>query len=196
MGVFISGYTMHATIFLAVLAGVRGDDVYQAHCEFQGDGVGELSGEIIINEFPDGKETEIHGVIFNLTPGLHGFHVHEKGDLAEDCKAAGGHFNPMEATHGAPGNDETTRHVGDLGNIAANDEGRSDVRIEDHMVTLLGDNNVMGLAIVVHELMDDLGLVGDEGSLSTGNAGSRLGCCIITELPTTTTPSATTTAVP
>merc|ERR1719397_1194369 len=150
---------MHATIFLAILAGVRGyalghgDDVYQAHCEFQGDGVGELSGEIIINEFPDGKETEIHGVIFNLTPGLHGFHVHEKGDLSEDCKAAGGHFNPMEATHGAPGNDETTRHVGDLGNIAAN----------------------------------------DEGSLATGNAGSRLGCCIITELPTTTTPSATTT---
>ena len=55
---------MHATIFLAVLAGVRGyalgrgGDVYQAHCEFQGDGVGELIGEIIINEFPDGKETE------------------------------------------------------------------------------------------------------------------------------------------
>ena len=39
-----------------------------------------------------------------LTPGLHGFHVHEKGDLSEDCNAAGGHFNPMGATHGAPGN--------------------------------------------------------------------------------------------
>ena len=55
---------MHTVIFLTVLAGAHGyvlghgDDVYQAHCEFQGDGVGELSGEIIINEFPDGKETE------------------------------------------------------------------------------------------------------------------------------------------
>ena len=49
---------------------------------------------------------------------------------------------------------ETTRHIGDLGNIAANDEGRSDVRIEDHMVSLLGENNVMGLAIVVHECKD------------------------------------------
>ena len=29
---------------------------------------------------------------------------------------------------------------------------------------------------------DDLGLGGDEGSLATGNAGARAGCCIIKEV--------------
>ena len=55
---------MNTIFLLAALAGASAyvinvaDDVFQANCEFQGDGVGELSGEIIINEFPDGKETE------------------------------------------------------------------------------------------------------------------------------------------
>ena len=30
-----------------------------------------------------------------LTPNMmHGFHVHEKGDLSDNCRGAGGHYNP------------------------------------------------------------------------------------------------------
>ena len=36
----------------------------------------------------------VSGIVSNLTPGLHGFHVHEKGDVGNGCKAAGDHFNP------------------------------------------------------------------------------------------------------
>ena len=36
----------------------------------------------------------IKGTIAGLTPGKHGFHVHAIGDLGDNCKAAGGHFNP------------------------------------------------------------------------------------------------------
>ncbi len=41
---------------------------------------------------------------FNKTDGLdvHGFHVHEKGSLGNQCKEAEGHFNPTGKTHGAP----------------------------------------------------------------------------------------------
>jgi len=180
---------MFSILLLAGLAVVRALEGREARCVFQGDGAGEVSGEIIIKEFPDGKETEIHGEIFNLAPGLHGFHIHDKGDLSEDCQGAGGHYNPTEATHGSPGSDEGERHVGDLGNIAANDEGRSDVRIEDHLVKLAGDHSVMNRSIVVHADMDDLGLGGDDNSLSNGNAGARVGCCIITEIPEPTEPS-------
>ena len=43
----------------------------------------------------------ITGTVFGLTPGLHGFHVHQFGDISNRCKGAGGHYNPLEQNHGA-----------------------------------------------------------------------------------------------
>merc|ERR1719462_680962 len=125
----------------------------KANCIFEGDGVGEVVGEIILTETetPDGSEIEIAGELLNLSPGLHGFHIHENGDLSDDCKGSGGHYNPNGNNHGAPGAED--RHVGDLGNIASSDK------------------SVIGRAIVVHEGTDDLGLGGEEDSLTTGHAG-------------------------
>ena len=36
----------------------------------------------------------IRGEIHGLKPGPHGFHIHMDGNLDDNCKAAGGHFNP------------------------------------------------------------------------------------------------------
>ena len=41
------------------------------------------------------KSVLLTGQIEGLAPGLHGFHVHEKGELGNDCKDAGPHFNPF-----------------------------------------------------------------------------------------------------
>ena len=70
--------------------------------------------------------------------------------------------------------------MGDLGNIQADSEGKVVTQLSDHLATLLGDVDITGKAIVIHEGMDDLGQGGDSGSLATGNAGSRAGCCLIT----------------
>ena len=43
------------------------------------------------------------------TTQLHGFHVHENGDLGNQCSDAGGHYNPKDKTHGAP--TDTERYV-------------------------------------------------------------------------------------
>ena len=40
----------------------------------------------------------IRGKILGLEKGLHGFHVHAVGDTGNNCKAAGGHFNPHEVS--------------------------------------------------------------------------------------------------
>ena len=41
------------------------------------------------------------------------------------------------------------------------------------------DHMIVGRSFVLHELEDDLGMGGDEGSETTGNAGTKLGCCVI-----------------
>ena len=40
------------------------------------------------------KGVYIQGKILGLEAGKHGFHVHEIGDLGNDCKNSKGHFNP------------------------------------------------------------------------------------------------------
>jgi hypothetical protein len=82
------------------------------------DGVGKSAGTVTISESKDGVTlaTDLKG----LTPGEHGFHMHEKGSCDPADKegkktagqAAGGHFDP-DATkaHKGPGGGG---HKGDL----------------------------------------------------------------------------------
>ena len=51
-----------------------------------------VTGKLYIVQAND--HLHISGKIYGLKPGLHGFHVHMNGDLGDNCKAAGGHFNP------------------------------------------------------------------------------------------------------
>jgi len=46
-----------------------------------------------VQEQVDGS-VRVNGTVSGLPQGLHGFHVHEKGDVSNGCNAAGGHFNP------------------------------------------------------------------------------------------------------
>ena len=103
--------------------------------------------------------------------------VHEFGDNTNGCTSAGAHYNPLNKTHGAPSDEE--RHVGDLGNIEANDKGVANVVIEDSLISLTGEKSIVGRSLVVHADPDDLGRGGHELSKTTGNAGGRLVCGVI-----------------
>lgn len=115
-----------------------------------------------------GDDLKITGKIRNLTPGEHGFHIHEFGDLrGTDGTAAGGHFNPYGHDHGAPGEKS---HIGDLGNITANEEGVADVNIVSKGTAL---HFVLGRSFVVHAGKDDL------KSQPSGDAGPRVAVGVI-----------------
>jgi superoxide dismutase, Cu-Zn family len=89
----------------------------------------------------------------------------------------GPHFNPHNATHGAP--EASTRHVGDLGNLSTDASGAAKGSVEDKHIKLIGPQSVIGRMVVVHAGEDDLGKGGNEESLKTGNAGGRAACGVI-----------------
>jgi Cu-Zn family superoxide dismutase len=140
---------------------------------------GNVTGTLTLAQSdPEGPVT-ISGHLEKLLPaGLHGFHVHQYGNLTQGCASAGAHFNPNNLTHGAP-EDTDNRHVGDLGNVRADANGNADISITDKIISLTGPCSVIGRALVVHLKQDDLGKGGDAESLKTGNAGSRVGCGVI-----------------
>ncbi|GAY58717.1 hypothetical protein CUMW_189110 [Citrus unshiu] len=134
---------------------------------------GEFEASILVSFFGL-SPTTVNVRVTGLTPGPHGFHLHEYGDTTNGCISTGAHFNPNNMTHGAP--KDEVRHAGDLGNIVANANGVAEATIVDNQISLDGPNTVVGRAFVVHELEDDLGKGGHELSLTTGNAGGRLAC--------------------
>lgn len=137
---------------------------------------GEAKGIIYLRD--NGSSTEIWGRIIGLTPGYHGFHIHEAGDLTElNCLSCCGHYNPFGKNHGGPQSEE--RHIGDLGNIWTNYHGVSVVGIIDNFVKLSGPMSVIGRSIVIHEDADDFGMGNHSDSLTTGHSGRRIGCGVI-----------------
>jgi Cu-Zn family superoxide dismutase len=116
------------------------------------------------------KGLHVTGTLTGLTPGMHGLHVHEKGDCsAKDASSAGSHFMVGEQTHGAPG--KKGSHAGDLGNVKANKKGEAKIDKTFAGLTLAeGPNSVMGRSIVVHAKTDDF------KTQPSGASGDRVGC--------------------
>src|SRR5438094_5941691 len=99
-------------------------------------GSNKVSGTVTFTEVADG--VQVHAEIMGLTPGKHGFHVHEFGDCsAADASSAGGHFNPTNKPHAGP--DATERHVGDMGNVETDASGEAKLEYVDHEISLAND---------------------------------------------------------
>lgn len=119
-----------------------------------------------------GDQVRVVADVTGLTPGKHGFHIHEFGDCSSpDGNSAGGHFNPAHKQHGAP--DATDRHAGDLGNIEADASGKAHLEWTDKIMKLAGPDSIVGHSVIVHEKVDDL------KTQPTGNAGGRLACGVV-----------------
>lgn len=141
----------------------------------------DVHGTFVLTQKADG--VEIIGEVRGLTPGKHGFHIHEYGDLrSADGSSAGGHYNPEGHPHGGP--NDPKHHAGDLGNITADQTGKAIVKV---MAKGLRLHFVVGRALVVHAEADDL------KSQPSGDAGGRVALGVIGIASEGTTGSTTTT---
>ena len=53
------------------------------------------SGELFLYQNDENSSLVITGAVAEVFPdGLHGFHIHQFGNLSDSCKGAGPHFNP------------------------------------------------------------------------------------------------------
>ena len=126
-------------------------------------------------------------VIFRLknfdSYSVHAIHIHEYGDISDGCKSLGFHYNPYHVTHGSYLFPEKHRHAGDLiNNFRTNAIGNFSYEYLDGLITLYGEDSILGRSVVIHEGIDDLGCgTGklEKESLISGNAGTRISCGII-----------------
>src|SRR5687768_8736065 len=75
------------------------------------------SGTVLLTQMADGS-VDVKVDLTGVPAGVHGFHIHDKGDCGDNGNAAGGHFNPTTEAHGAP--TAPPHHAGDFGNVTAN----------------------------------------------------------------------------
>ena len=137
----------------------------------------DIHGYVTFTEHNDTVRIDVN--LTGLTPNsLHGFHVHEAGDLTDKCMSMCSHFNPYNQSHGGPNSKH--RHVGDLGNLQTNKKGESKYQYYDNVIKLRGfKSNIIGRGLIIHEDEDDCGEGENEESLKTGNAGKRIACAVI-----------------
>jgi len=131
----------------------------------------KVSGTVTFTPVASG--VQVHAEITGLSPGKHGFHIHEFGDCsAADASSAGAHFNPTNQPHAGP--DVAARHEGDMGNIEADASGNAKLDYVDHQISLAEDaKSAIGRSVVVHAKPDDL------KTQPSGDAGARIACGVI-----------------
>jgi Cu-Zn family superoxide dismutase len=121
---------------------------------------------------PAGDKVRVEARVDGLTPGAHGFHVHELGDCsAADGASAKGHFNPAGKMHGHAGGEH---HAGDMPNLEADASGNASLVVEvAQMAIVEGPAGIVGRSVVVHADPDDY------KSQPAGNSGKRIACGVI-----------------
>ena len=114
--------------------------------------------------------------VSDAPPGEHAVHIHDKGDCSSpDGKSAGDHWNPTHMEHGKWGAPGDHYHLGDIGNLSVEPNGKGTLTLETTKWAAgsAGVNDVIGHAIVVHGGVDDF------KTQPAGNAGPRIGCGVI-----------------
>lgn len=142
------------------------------------EGVGQSIGTVKLEAEQQG--TKLTPDLAELTPGAHGFHVHEQGSCEPETKdgkttaagAAGGHYDPEDTgRHAGPYGDG---HLGDLPVLYVNAEGQAKDPV---LAPRIKPEQIAGRALMVHAGGDNYS---DEPE-KLGGGGARVACGVVPE---------------
>lgn len=139
---------------------------------------GRAIGEVVVTE-------SAYGLVFTpdiegLTPGLHGFHIHEKPSCAAGEKdgktvlglGAGGHWDPKETgIHGFPWQDDA--HLGDLPALYVDADGKAHYPVLAPRLKKVDE--IKGRSLMIHEGGDNH----SDHPAPLGGGGARMACGVI-----------------
>jgi Cu-Zn family superoxide dismutase len=131
-------------------------------------------------------EVEVSAVVWDQTPGFHGFHVHTVGRCDPPTfMSAGGHYNPTGEDHGD--------HAGDLPSLLIMEDGSARLQFVTDRFSIRDLFDADGSALMVHAGRDNFANIPnryrspasppaggpDPDTLDTGDAGARAACGVI-----------------
>ena len=139
-------------------------------------GIGKAIGTVTASSSP-------YGTIFapdlkNLTPGLHGFHVHQNPDCGPAKKggktvpglAAGGHYDPAGAgRHAGP---YANGHLGDLPALYVDANGNARHPV---LAPRLKLSDLKGRSLMIHAGGDNY----SDNPKKLGGGGARMACGVV-----------------
>ncbi len=136
-------------------------------------GIGSAAGQVTISESNHGLV--LTPALSGLSPGLHGFHVHQNPDCQPKEKdgklvaalAAGGHYDPEKTNrHGAPWGDG---HLGDLPSIFVDSTGGATQPV---LAPRLKMKDMVGRSLMIHAGGDNHA----DHPAPLGGGGARMVC--------------------
>lgn len=156
--------------------------IMKAYADIQGNGV---SGKADFVEIEKGTQRFVRVTVYVkgnptvLAPGLHGFHIHEKGVCEPPFMSAGGHFDPGPAGNTDPDANHPY-HMGDLPNIKVDENGEGHLEAITTRITLSdGPLSILtpeGTSVMLHKHSD----AEECGPSKSGvSGGPRLACGVI-----------------
>ncbi|KAJ8305897.1 hypothetical protein KUTeg_016442 [Tegillarca granosa] len=135
--------------------------------------------QFIFGEWPVEIRIQVVGLPTSPVDTQRGIHIHEYGDTGGNCARVGPHFNPTLTRHGGRNNYPFLRHVGDLGNMLQSPKGVASTQFRDNIISLQGQNSIIGRSLVIKYERDDEGTGTNSRSQVDGNARTPVACCTI-----------------
>lgn len=164
------------TALLAASTLAQADEQYVVMRTISDEGTGPMIGTVKLSDTPKGLALDPD--LGGLTPGLHGFHVHEKpscGTADKDGKqtaghAAGSHFDPHRTgKHAGPMGEG---HLGDLPALDVNEKGEA---VRPLLAPHLKLSDIKGHALMIHAGGDNF----SDDPKPLGGGGPRVACGVI-----------------